>query len=81
MSEEMTLNEAIYNCRAMRRLKMDEVPEAQLLQLIDAARQAPSGSNTQNSRWVVVRDPAQKQKLADLNRKNAEPYILSLIHI
>ena len=75
MSEEMTLNEAIYNCRAMRRLKMDEVPEAQLLQLIDAARQAPSGSNTQNSRWVVVRDPAQKQKLADLNRKNAEPYI------
>ncbi len=75
MSDEMSLAEAIYNCRAMRRLKTDEVPEELLLKLVDAARQAPSGSNTQNSRWVVVRDPAQKQKLADLNRLHAEPYI------
>ena len=75
MSETMTLQEAIYNCRAMRRLKTDDVPEALLLQLIDAARQAPSGSNTQNSRWLVVRDAQIKQQLADLNRKHAEPYI------
>jgi nitroreductase len=75
MSQEMTLSEAIYNCRAMRRLKSDEVPEALLLKLIDAANQAPSGSNAQRARWVVVRDPAQKKKLADLNRKHAEPYI------
>jgi nitroreductase len=71
----MTLSEAIYNCRAMRRLKSDEVPEALLLKLIDAANQAPSGSNAQRARWVVVRDPAQKKKLAELNRKHAEPYI------
>jgi nitroreductase len=59
----------------MRRLEPREVPEADLIQLIDAANQAPSGSNTQNARWVVVRDASQKQKLADLNRKHAEPYI------
>lgn len=75
MSEQMSLNEAMYNCRAMRRLESREVPEADLIQLIDAANQAPSGSNTQNARWVVVRDASQKQKLADLNRKHAEPYI------
>jgi len=75
VSEQMSLNEAMYNCRAMRRLEPREVPEADLIQLIDAANQAPSGSNTQNARWVVVRDASQKQKLADLNRKHAEPYI------
>ncbi len=75
MSDSMTLEEVMYNCRAMRRLKTDEVPEEKLLKLIDAARQAPSGSNTQNSRWVVVRDPGVKKQLADLNRLHAEPYI------
>ncbi len=75
MSEEITLSEAIYNCRAMRRLETTEVPEEKLIKLIDAANQAPSGSNSQNARWVVVRDAEQKKKLADLNRKFAEPYI------
>ena len=75
MNEPFTLDEAIYNCRAMRRLSSEEVPEADLISLIDAANQAPSGSNSQRARWVVVRDPAQKQKLADLNRLHAEPYI------
>jgi len=75
MSGEMSLSDAIYQCRAMRRLKSDPVPEELLLKLIDAANQAPSGSNAQRARWVVVRDAAQKKKLADLNRKHAEPYI------
>jgi nitroreductase len=72
---EMTLSEVIHGCRAMRRLETREVPEELLLKLIAAANQAPSGSNSQRARWVVVRDAAQKQKLADLNRKHAEPYI------
>lgn len=77
MSEDFSLSEAIHNCRAMRRIKSDQVPEAFLLQLIDAANQAPSGSNSQNARWVVVRDPAVKQQLADQNRQYAAPYIAS----
>lgn len=75
MSEQISLIEAMYHCRAMRRLETREVPEQDLVKLIDAASQAPSGSNSQNARWIVVRDPKQKQKLADLNRKHAEPYI------
>lgn len=71
----MGLFEVIYNCRAMRRIKPDPVPEATLIKLIDAANQAPSGSNVQNGRWIVVRDFAQKQKLGELNRKVFEAYI------
>ena len=75
MSDEFSLHDAIHNCRAMRRLKSDEVPEELLVQLVNAANQAPSGSNSQKARWVVVRDAAVKKQLADLNRLHAEPYI------
>ena len=73
--EEFPLQEAIYNCRAMRRIKFDAVDEDLLVKLISAANQAPSGSNSQRARWLVVRDPAVKQALADQNRRHAEPYI------
>ena len=75
MTENLSLEEVVYNCRAMRRLQTEEVPEELLLKLISAANQAPSGSNSQMARWLVARDPEVKQKLADLNRKHAEPYI------
>jgi len=75
MSEEMDLFEVMYNCRAMRRLDTREVPEELLVKLIDAANQAPSGSNMQSARWLVVRDSEVKQKLADLNRIGVEAYI------
>lgn len=75
MDDSTELFDIMWSCRAMRRLEMKEVPEELLRKLIEAANQAPSGSNAQMARWVVVRDPAQKQKLADLNRKYGEPYI------
>jgi nitroreductase len=70
----MELFDAIYNCRAMRRLKPDPIAEETLIKLIDAANQAPSGSNRQGARWVIVRDAAQKTKLAALNRVAVEAY-------
>lgn len=75
MSNEMGLFEVMYNCRAMRRLKPDPVPEELLRRLIDAANQAPSGSNRQDARWIIVRTPDQKQKLAALNKKGVAAYI------
>lgn len=45
-----------------------EVPDATLLELIDVAEQAPSGSNQASRRWLVVRDPAIKKELAELYR-------------
>lgn len=75
MNDEMGLFEAIYTCRAMRRLKPDPVPEELLIRLVDAANQAPSGSNLQHGRWIVVRDPAQKAKLAELNKTAVLAYV------
>jgi len=74
MSEEMGIFEVMYNCRAMRRLKSTPVPEELLIKLIDAANRAPTGSNVQNARWIIVRDQAQKEKLAELNKKAVEVY-------
>lgn len=75
MAEDFALLETMYTCRAMRRIDDRDVPEDMLVKLIEAAHQAPSGSNTQNAKWIVVRNPEIKQKLADLNRKHAAPYI------
>jgi len=74
MTEEMSLFEVMYNCRAMRRIKPDPVPEPLLLKLIEAANQAPSGSNVQNGRWIVVRDREQKDKLGELNMNVFKAY-------
>lgn len=74
-AEAMTLFDAMYHCRAMRKLDTREVPEEMLVKLVDAANQAPSGSNMQNGRWLIVRDAQVKQKLADLNRTGVEAYI------
>ena len=84
MSQQATENQmgvfdTMYNCRAMRRLDTRPVPEELLLELISAANQAPSGSNTQGARWIVVRDPQVKQRLADLNRQGVETYLAPLI--
>jgi len=75
MSDEMGIFETMYNCRAMRKIKTDEVPEELLLKLVAAGDQAPSGSNLQRARWIVVRDRDQKAALAELNKKSVEAYI------
>ena len=76
---QMGIFDTIYNCRAMRRLDTKEVPEALLTELINAANQAPSGSNSQGARWIVVRDTKVKQRLAELNREGVETYLAPLI--
>ena len=59
----------------MRRLKLDPIPQEVLLKLVDAGNRAPTGSNMQNVRWLIVRDPEQKRKLADLNRAAINAYM------
>lgn len=75
MAEEMGIFEVIYNCRAMRRLKTDPVPEDLLIELIAAGNQAPSGSNRQAARWIVVRDSEIRATLARLNKKSVLGYV------
>ncbi len=52
-----------------RRLDFDrDVPDDILLRCIDLAEQAPSGANITSRRWLVIRDPATKARIAELYR-------------
>lgn len=75
MAEEPGIFEIITSCRAMRRLKPEPVPEELLLRLIDAGNHAPSGSNAQPARWLIVRDAEQRRRIAELNRAGVMPYL------
>ena len=66
--DQMGIFDVMYNCRAMRRLKSDAIPEEVLMNLIEAANKAATASNSQPCRWIIVRDPEVKQKFADINR-------------
>lgn len=69
---EISLFEAMYSARALRRLKTDAVPEALITQILDAAIRAPSAGNAQNWIFLVVRDPAQRGRLGAVYRKAAD---------
>jgi len=61
----MELMEAIKGRRSIRKYRPDPVPEEALQAALEAARLAPSWSNTQCWRLIVVRDKETKSKLAD----------------
>ncbi len=63
--------------RAVRkRLDFDrEVPDDVLLECLQLAIQAPTGSNRQGWRWMVVRDPEKKEALADIYRRVGGDYL------
>jgi nitroreductase len=69
---DIGLFEAIHSARSLRRLKPDPVPEALITKILDAAIRAPSGGNTQNWAFVVVRDPEQRQALGMIYRKASD---------
>jgi nitroreductase len=63
--------------RAVRkRLDFDRpVPESVIRDCLEIALQAPSGSNRQGWRWIVITDAGKRRALADLYRKGAENYL------
>jgi len=67
----MEVLEAIRTRRSIRKYKTDPVDDKTLVTVLEAARWAPSWANTQCWRFIVVRDGATKNKLADtLNETN-----------
>jgi nitroreductase len=61
----MSLGEAIFTQRAIRRLRPEPIPDADLQTILAAGARAPSGGNIRPWRFVVVRDQALKDRLAD----------------
>ena len=63
-------DELLSTTRAVRR-RLDlerHVPDDLLLRCIELAEQAPTGGDVASRRWIVIRDPDTKAKLADLYR-------------
>jgi len=52
--------------RSVRSFKNDPIPEKVLNRVLDAARVAPSGSNRQPWKFIVVKDYTLKQKMVPL---------------
>lgn len=62
----MDVKKAIEKRRSIRKYKNREIPDDLIKEVINAARLAPSGNNTQPCTYYVVRDEETKSKL----RKN-----------
>ncbi|MGE0488015.1 MAG: nitroreductase family protein [Vulcanimicrobiota bacterium] len=67
----MTVDHLLKTTRAVRkRLDLErEVPDQVLYDCLQLAIQAPTGSNQQGWRFLVVREPERRQALADLYRE------------
>ena len=65
----MDVFEALYTTRAMRRVKEDSIPDDVIKSIMDSAIRAPSGSNRQDWKFLVVTDKKTREELADIYRE------------
>ena len=67
-------DELLSTTRAVRR-RLDlerDVPDRLIHECIQLAEQAPTGGDIASRRWIVIRDPDTKGRLADLYRAVAD---------
>jgi len=73
---DLSVDEVLTTTRSVRkRLDFEKpVPREVLLECLELAVQAPTGSNQQGWQWVFVEDDGKKKVLADIYRKNFGEY-------
>ncbi|MEM8923764.1 MAG: nitroreductase family protein [Actinomycetota bacterium] len=71
----MELREAMRHTPSCRYFTDEPVEASLLYRILDDARFASSGGNRQGWRVVVVTDPATKTAVADLHRRQWNPYV------
>lgn len=69
MDERIGLLKALYTNRAIRRFRPDPIPNSVISKVIEAATQAPSGSNQQRWRFMVIRDPDLRRRIGEVYRR------------
>ena len=62
----MSLGEAMFTQRAIRRLKPDPIPDDVMRDIMEAAIRAPNGGNTQQWHFIVVKDAVTRKQLGEL---------------
>ncbi len=60
----MKVLDVIQKRRSVRKYKEDPIPEKDLMSVLEAARLAPSGKNFQPWKFIIIKDKALKEKLA-----------------
>jgi nitroreductase len=77
MTLDLSVDEVLTTTRSVRkRLDLEKpVPRELLIECLELAIQAPTGSNAQAWQWVFVDDPEKKTALADIYRTAATPYL------
>src|SRR3978361_1494691 len=77
MTLNLTVDEVLSTTRSVRkRLDFDKpVSREVLLECLELALQAPTGSNSQGWQWVFVEDADKRKAIADIYRTNARPYL------
>jgi nitroreductase len=73
-----SVDEALTTTRAVRlRLDLERPVDDQVIfDCIDIAEQAPSGGNQGSRRWIIVRDPDMKRRLAELYMESAGGFMI-----
>ena len=61
----------------MRRVKEDSIPDDVIKSIMDSAIRAPSGSNRQDWKFLVVTDKKTREELADIYRETWDYYVKS----
>jgi 5,6-dimethylbenzimidazole synthase len=65
--------ELVKTRRSIRGFKPDPVPDAYVEQIIEAARFAPSGANSQPWEFIVIKEKETKERIAALVMEQGEP--------
>ncbi len=78
MQFDIAMTDALLGTTRAVRKRLDfsrPVPRAVIDECLELAVQAPTGSNSQIWRWLVVDDPGKRKALAAIYRKGAEGYL------
>ncbi len=65
----ISLGEAIFSLRAIRRVRPDPIPDEDIRDILLAATRAPNGSNVQPWHFLVVREARDRERLGELYRE------------
>ncbi len=75
---DLSVTDALLSTTRAVRKRLDlerPVPDEIIRECLELSLQAPSGSNKQGWRWIVVTDASKRERLAEIYRKGAESYL------